>query len=367
MNNVKNYKYHKTGQFRDAIRNVLDKSQFKGIDDNGKAIIDPTIRAPKIKYTGLVKLHGTNASIIAHNDGIISFHSKSQLLGYINGEDFTLISDNAGFAQSMWDRKEAVYELVELAEMYVSQKRGGAKYPVKISGEWCGPGIQKGAGITNLKNKSLFIFGILDGEGDLSRWMLPRFNLSLENSGIYNLLRFKTFDLTIDFNNPSDHLEFLTKVVEEVEKECPVSKLLMIESRLMHEENLIGEGVVWIPEDDDFNGSGFWFKTKGQKHSSSKVKKVTSISPEVLKNIREFVEYSVTDNRLEQGLVEIGLDKSKVGVFIGWVNRDIHSEEKDTLEASGLTMKDVGKDISNKARSFYLEKLYREQNNGNNN
>lgn len=71
----------------------------------------------------------------------------------------------------------------------------------------------------------------------------------------------------------------------------------------------------------------------------------------------EFVDYACTENRLEQGLGEVGLDQSKVGAFIGWVNKDINKEEGDVLERSNLSMKDVGKMLSAKSRAFYLDKL----------
>lgn len=77
----------------------------------------------------------------------------------------------------------------------------------------------------------------------------------------------------------------------------------------------------------------------------------------MLRNINEFVEYAVTDNRLKQGIDEVGLDQKKVGAYIGWVNKDINKEEQDVLEANGLVMKDVGKKIADKARNFYINEL----------
>ncbi|AKJ73524.1 RNA ligase 2 [Salmonella phage 40] len=103
--------------------------------------------------------------------------------------------------------------------------------------------------------------------------------------------------------------------------------------------------------------SGLWFKVKGEKHSVSKVKTLAEVDPIRLQHMREFVEYAVTENRLEQGLGEVGLDQAKIGEFIGWVNRDINKEEGDVLEANALTMKDVAKFISNKSRGWYMQKL----------
>lgn len=96
---------------------------------------------------------------------------------------------------------------------------------------------------------------------------------------------------------------------------------------------------------------------KGQKHSVSKVKTLAAVDPVKLQSIKDFVEYAVTENRLRQGLQEIGLDIASLGAFIAWVNRDINKEEADVLEANSLSMKDVAKFTTNKARSWYMEQL----------
>lgn len=121
---------------------------------------------------------------------------------------------------------------------------------------------------------------------------------------------------------------------------------------------MIGEGLVWTPKDPELmKDTGTWFKTKGQKHSVSKVKKLVSVDPEKLEGIEKFIEYAVTQARLEQGLGEVGLDYKTIGTFIGWVNKDINKEEGDVLESNNLTMKDVGKHVATKARTWYLEEL----------
>ena len=59
------------------------------------------------------------------------------------------------------------------------------------------------------------------------------------------------------------------ELVEEVEKECPVSKQFNVSG--------IGEGIVWTTE---YKGETYRFKTKGEKHSVSKVKTVVPIDIE---------------------------------------------------------------------------------------
>ncbi len=116
--------------------------------------------------------------------------------------------------------------------------------------------------------------------------------------------------------------------------------------------------MVWTPANPaDMIDTGKWFKVKGEKHSVSKVKKLAAVDPEKLKSIESFVEYAVTENRLHQGLDEVGLSQKSIGQFIGWINKDINKEEGDTLEVNNLTMKDVGRYVADKARVFYLGKL----------
>lgn len=350
---VTNYKYHSTNQFRNVVKNIKEQTAFQGIDEEGNVIKDYDIPCPKLRYIGTTKLHGTNASIVIHEDGTVSFHSKSKLLGYVRDNEFTLHSDNAGFAREMWDRWEGVQEIVQIAHSVAYENYpslGKDVYPIKISGEWCGQGIQKNVGISFLPRKSLFLFGMKVKE----EWLpsVKQMPLESEDYCIYNIMSFASKCISIDFNKPELSQNDLVKYTNEVEDRCPVSAQLSVT------ESLLGEGLVWIPLDQEYaKDSGNWFKTKGQKHSVSKVKSVAEVDVAKIESIEKFVDYAVTENRLEQRLQEVGLDNSKYGEFIGWVNRDINKEELDTLQENGLTMKDVGKASSNKARLFYKKKL----------
>lgn len=358
MSQPLNYKFHSTGQFRNVVKNIQTQARFKGLDENDQPIIDTLAKVPSLMYIGTVKTHGTNASIIVHQDGVISFHSKSKLLGYVTVDgDQVLLSDNAEFCQSMLRRFDGVRGIVTQAKTLSEDVHGKVVYPLKISGEWVGPSIQKGVGVSSLPKKTLIIFGLKCGETDQENkvgWLpVTKVNtLYSHEHSIYNVMQFDTEILEIDFSNPEYSQNNLVKATEDVENCCPVAK------RLGVEDNLLGEGLVWTPVDPEYcYDSGNWFKTKGKKHSVSKTKSVAAVCPEKLNSIKEFVAYAVTDNRLEQGLGEIGLDQKSVGKFIGWVGKDINKEEGDVLEENNLSMKDVGKYVSTKAREFYIDKL----------
>lgn len=361
-----NYKFHSTNQYRNVIKNIQQSAKYIGYDEIKKEpILEPDAIAPTLTYTGTVKLHGTNGSVVKHENGTISFHSKNNLLGYVNNGEFHLVSDNACFAQTMYGRFDELRKVIERAESLVKSYYGEVMYPLKLSGEWCGQGIQKGVGVSYLNKRSWFIFGIKSGDTDQKNKTGWLSNLMLENittqesrdMGIYSITYFPTYTIAIDFEKPETSQNILVKLTEKVENCCPVSEALSIKNS-EGEPQRLGEGLVWTPLNEDYcYDSGNFFKTKGQKHSVSKVKTVAEICPEKLESIQSFVDYAVTDNRLEQGIQETGLDQKLIGQYIGWVNKDIHKEEADTLEASNLTMKDVGKKISDKARTFYLNKL----------
>lgn len=365
MTTPDSYKFHSTGQFRQVVKNIQTQTKFKGFDTEGNAIIDELAISPKIDYIGTVKLHGTNGSIVLEEDDVISFHSKNNLLGYLDNGSFTLLSDNAEFAQTMLRRYDSVLEVVENAKRLVKEVTGVDLRPIKISGEWCGSGIQKGVGISYLPKKSFFIFGIKAGATDQTikqGWLPVEYTSNLtsvetELDSIYAIADFPVKEITIDFQNAVYSQNTLIEHTMAAESECPVSKDLGLVDSEGNPQRL-GEGYVWTPKDINYCwDSGNWFKTKGEKHSVSKVKTLASVCPEKLNSIKEFVDYAATINRFEQGLSEVGKDSSLIGKFIGWVSSDINKEEADTLEASNLTMKDVGKVLTTKAREWYISKL----------
>lgn len=108
--------------------------------------------------------------------------------------------------------------------------------------------------------------------------------------------------------------------------------------------------------------SGMWFKCKGEKHSVSKVRTLAPIDIDKVNSINECVEQICTESRMEQGidvLREQGLeiDIKNMGPYLKWLASDCIKEELDTIIASNLEPKNVGKAISNKGRVWYLKYL----------
>jgi len=158
-------------------------------------------------------------------------------------------------------------------------------------------------------------------------------------------------NILIDFNKPQELQNQMIQLTEEIEANCPVGALLG------STECTVGEGVVW--EHIDCNGNRLAFKVKGKKHSSSKVKVMAAVDVEKMKSIDEFVDYVLTEARLEQGFKEIcdcNADRKYLGNFIKWVCSDVFKEETDTLLASGLTTKEVSSTLSKTIRNWFFNK-----------
>lgn len=332
-------KYPSTNQFRNAIQHVIHKAQYKGRDEvTQEHIIDRNAELPVVVYQGTVKIHGTNGSLVMFEDGKIYCQSKENMLAFG--------CDNAGF----WEAMQTV-DLNHLFDIvkkdYYAANGADPVYPIIIAGEWAGGNTQKGVAITGL-HKFFCIFGVKCGDAWQPIDDYP--DLKDTENYIFNTTQFQTYEVEIDFSNPAQIQNKLIELTLKVEEECPVGKFFG--------NTGIGEGIVWKPQDRSLVAdSSTWFKVKGEKHSSSKVKKLASVDTEKLESIKEFVDYVCTQSRLEQGITEVGLDIKKTGEYVGWVNRDIFKEEADTLKDNNLEMKDVGKSISDIARKFYLNKI----------
>lgn len=315
-------KYPSIEQFRNVVRRVRELHDFQGKDENGEPIYRHTSNYPTLKFQGTVKLHGSNGGIVRYPDRI-EFQSRERVL--------TITEDNQGFMATMLSKN--------LDKLF---SRFEATSTVAIYGEWCGTGIQKGVAISTLP-KMFVIFGVkVNGE-----WVTLPQDLHDNDNGIYNVLQFPTYEVEIDFNRPELVQNHLIELTTEVENECPAGKFFGVSG--------IGEGIVFTCVDNH----DLMFKSKGEKHSVSKVKVINSIDTEALASINEFVESTVTEARLEQGLSffrenNIEVKPSNTGEFLRWVVTDVLKEELDTITSNGLNEKQVKAAIVTKSRQWFL-------------
>lgn len=336
------HKYSKIGKYGSAIRHLKQNCIHNGM-----------VCLPTIRFYGTVKLHGTNAGIKKDREGNISYQSRENVLSFDK--------DNAGFCNYMLNVESnyrAVSRLFDLLDL--------GDHEVTIYGEWAGKGIHKGVAINELA-KGFYIFSVrVDKEGEEPMYLdmtKLAYTLQDQKHNIYNLWddsMFPVFSQYIDLDDPEQSVDFLTRTTDYVENKCPVAKYFGVKG--------VGEGVVWHPDFDSgyFNGpqdAGAMFKVKGTKHSDNNTgKKLVQVDPEVLKGIKDFIDMTCTDHRLEKGLDflkenQLELDISNTGKFVKWVQQDVLSEEQDTIVASGLDMERLPGAIAKYASQWYRNKL----------
>jgi len=322
-------KYPSIEQFRTIVKYVKGTAEYHQIPN------------PTIKFKGTVKLHGTNAGITLQN-GYLTIQSRKNA---INVE-----KDNAGFAWFCNANMDAIKDIIA----QLPQPEG--QDSLTVFGEWCGGNIQKGVALNQIE-KTFVIFGakIVSAEKDENdnathTWLD---HTVINVHGGVNILKIEdapTYEIDINFNKPAEAQNILSELTLKVEDECPFTKSLFGKSG-------IGEGIVWKA---DWRDQHFMFKTKGEKHSVSKVKTIAAVDVEKLESIDAFVDMVVTDNRCEQGISEVfgdeGIDIKRMGEYLKWITADILKEELDTMIESGFEKSDVGRPISLKARTYFLTK-----------
>lgn len=342
-------------QYRNVIGNVEHITRYTGKNADGKATYDHSRELPKLKFTGTVKLHGTNSAIgYDPSSGQYWVQSRNGII--------TATKDNAGFAK--FAEKDDVRAYITATLKDLSAKNGNN--PIIAYGEWCGTGIQKGVAIAQLP-KMFVVFGVKvrvvaetgtceEGEPEpvTSNYWLDADAIGLfhkKELNIWNVYQFKTWELEIDFNNPKASQNDLVSITNEVEKECPVGAHFGVKG--------VGEGVVWTT-----GPSGAYpnlrFKVKGDEHSSSKVTTLAPVDTEKLEGISRFIEYAVTENRLNQGIEQVFTTKDmkpnvkQIADFLKWVTADVMKEEADTIKSNGLNDADVVKAVAAAARKWFL-------------
>ena len=341
-------KFPEIEQFRNVIKIVQLSYRYKGKDAEGNAIYDPSVILPTLTFTGTVKCHGTNFSVAQHENDMW-VQARQHII--------TPEHDNAGGAFFVELNKEVFKSLFEKIRIENNINKNSI---INIYGEFCGRNIQKGVAISQLE-KMLVIFGVKitsitdTNETDTAYWLIDDQykNIHSNENRIYNIHQFKTYSIDVDFNYPEKSQNELIRMTEEVEACCPVGKYFGVEG--------IGEGLVLVNYNDRMNR--ICFKSKGEKHSASKVKKLAEVDVEKMNSVNEFVNYSVTENRFLQGIEYVFTQNSKdpdvkcTGEFLKWVVNDIIKEEIDVIKESGLEIKDFTRNASTKARIWFIEFL----------
>jgi CxxC motif-containing protein len=339
-------------QFRNIVANINREHNFVGLDENGEAIYDQSKPKPVLTFKGTVKLHGSNFGVCFNEQDDIWVQSRENII--------TPEKDNAGSAFFVETNKYAFYQLFkEVSRKYNVDM---TENTISIYGEWAGKGIQKGIAISNIE-KSLFIFGVKitphpkdENEKTSAYWVDSSFLRNHEHK-IYNIEDYKTYSIDIDFNTPQLAQNTIIDMTIEVEDECPVGKAFGHEG--------IGEGVVFSHMTS--NGKVYRFKSKGEKHSKSKVKTLKPVDDEKINKIIDVVNRVTPAWRLEQAMEKTfdlinggSIDIKRMGDFIRNVVADIMKEELDVIAEAGLEPKEINSKVSEISRQYFFAEMNKE-------
>jgi len=351
---MQHIKFPSIDQYNHTVKNLTKHFHYVGTDPEGTPIYDTFKELPTITFVGTTKLHGTNGAFCYNqitNDWWCQSRERILSMG----------SDNAGFHFFCTVKREI---FIRLANKLIRHYNINDSI-ITLFGEWAGPGIQKGVGISQIPVKSFFIFDAKVTPLDTSidpYWLDIAFDeyvphgtataITSPANDIWNIYDFPFHVVHIDLSKPQEAVNDLISLTTAVEEECPVAKDFGISG--------IGEGLVYRAV---INNTIHRFKVKGEKHSVSKVKTVASVDTEKLSSIQDFADYAVTENRLNQGIEVVftqnALEPSiqSTGTFIKWIMSDIMKEELETLIASNIEPKETYGAISKKASTWFKNYL----------
>ena len=313
-----------------------------------------------VTFRGTIKLHGTNSGVICTPEALLA-QSRNRLL--------TKEHDNYDFAAYV-EREDVSRAIRELEQEARDTSGLGPSTPLVFYGEWIGPRILKGVATARLPERQWVLFGVAtrdqvelppaeerDGSEEKTYLdALPTLGERFADVGIYSVLDIPTWELRVDFSDKGAMTEALERVagwVDGVEKQCPWGRRFELEGT--------GEGIVWTPTGEHFGKSWLYWKAKGEAHTKVKTRR-PSLDPEVVASVEAFVELTVTEPRLEQGLeylseMELPLDMRSTGHFLKWVGQDVKRECRAELEASDLEWRHVGKAVNSKSLTFFKAKV----------
>ena len=328
-------KYPKIGQLKDVLYEAKRRASFVGMDDDGDPIYVQPEFLPVLEFSGTVKLHGTNAAVrFDWNEGeglySESFQSRNRVI--------TFEDDNMGFVAWCLQRRWCF-----LLDQCLQLTNNENPESVVVYGEFCGENIQSNVALTQLP-KMFVIFGVLVDD----EWINIS-SLECEVEGVYSIEEFPTYSVIVDCNKPENVQNEIVNLVESVESRCPVAHVLGADG--------IGEGIVWKCITEKF--TDLMFKSKGEKHSKTKVKTLGPVDAERIGKVRAFAETAMTEERLNQGiayLVECNMEihRKNLGAYLKYVVSDCIAEEKVSMIEQGIEPKELGKHLSEVARRWFF-------------
>lgn len=337
---------------KEHVRTVLEENDYQGKDAQENPIYEHLQPYPVITYSATHKVGGTNTSIMYQNGDYI-YQSRNSLL--ISG---TNTPDQNGF--------KATFEKVNLAPLFskvidkcIDRSRFSIDDEIIIYGEWCGNGIKDNHSISQAKTKQWIIFAIKVNDQYVDNFV----ELCDEENSIYNILKWGTFKVTIDYNqfnfncwrdSNGDLPKELQDLADQYTLPCPVSKYFNVKGK--------GEGLV-LKSDDYISrrtGEAIIVKIKNSEYDKVTVKQV--IEKTVNPSLDEFLKEAVKPARLEQFcnyLINQGKELSmRLTVeYQNLVLADIVKECSNMATDSGITQKDYESPVKRHCADYLKTKI----------
>jgi RNA ligase len=336
--------FPKIGQFANVVRNIRQKHK----DD---------LILPIVRYTGKVKSHGTNSSIVFNSDDTFYCQSRSRII--------TPLSDNAGFAAWASKNIDLIKDKLEIERKFKDIRTpelfADNTYSIVVYGEWCGGSIQSGIALSELSKRFIvFAFRSQIAPEATPTWTFNKLTSCVDESiGLFNTDLFKQYELNIDFNHPHLIQNQLVEYTQEVERECPIGAYFGVKG--------IGEGLVFSCQESTIEPELYNFKSKGEEHSKSKVITVGVVDLEKIEKIEELVKYLLYHNQLESRPVQAirclqeqghAMDSMQsIKLFIDWIRKDIADENMQEILDSGLEVGSVMSACIKQAKQDYQQHL----------
>lgn len=232
----------------------------------------------------------------------------------------------------------------------IKNKINTEKYDsIIIYGELAGKGIQNKVAVSQI-DRFFAPFSVVGVNKDTVDQLDVKLSVN-ESIRFYPVETFGVYNVQLDLDNVHLAQQEVKDLTINVENECPVGKYFGVSGT--------GEGIVFTDETKQYS-----FKSKGEKHSVSKVKVIANVDIEKINKIKDFVDYSVTENRLNQGIEYLKemnkeLDISSIGDFLRWLANDVLKEEQDVITENGLDneLKAIMKSVSSKGRKWFMDKI----------
>jgi len=333
------------------LRNVMEYIEHVNTDPQ----VPSQYRIDKpVSFKGSIKLHGSNCGVVWDREAG-TFQAQTR------EADLTPTEDYKGFAKFVLEHRDAIRDLI-LDRIQPSPD----VRQVILYGEWVGAGVvakPKGVAVAKFdpKHWALFSVFVRDDQETEPRnvsYVLADLPATLSDR-IGNVHAVgKDWHLTIDFSDPASVKAGTAQVAtwtKELEKQCPYGACYGLTGP--------GEGIVWLPIGDFYGREDLYWKYKTAAHSVVMETKVQQDRPaladDVQAAIRDFVDTTVTENRLEQGidtLEQQGLtpEKRNTGHYLKWLTEDVRRECVLELKNSGLSWEQVSGAVTTRAREYFL-------------